>query len=151
LVYHTTPRFAAWILPFHKKQLRLIPGTETKGETVKGGWEEGDSFDLIAPILDFTIQDALNPEFRKQVEKVLKFWIEYDVENLVRIKCGIHHFRAPKRYETNSTEGSGGLITMGGQFAEPSLLVAQDRLKELLGVVTTHYYSKGELARAMIY
>ena len=150
-VYHTTPRFAAWILPIHKKQLKLTPGTETKAQTVTGGWKEGESFDVIAPILNFTIAEALNPEFRKQVEKVLKFWIDYDVENLVRIKCGIHHFRVPNRYETNSTEGSGGLIDMGGRFTEPSLLLAQDRLKELLGFVTTHYYSKGELARAMIY
>jgi hypothetical protein len=30
LVYHTTPRFAAWILPLHKNRLELIPGTETK-------------------------------------------------------------------------------------------------------------------------
>src|SRR5262249_29049753 len=151
LVYHTTPRFAAWILPIHKKQLTLIPGTETKAQTVEGGWREGDSFNLIAPILNFNIQEALDPNFRMQVEKVLKFWIDYDVENLVRIKCGIHHFRVPNRYETNSTEGSGGLIDMGGPFTEPSLLLAQDRLKELVGCVQSHYRSKGELERAMIY
>jgi hypothetical protein len=40
LVYHTTPRFAAWILPMHKKQLELIPGTETKAQTVCW-WLEG--------------------------------------------------------------------------------------------------------------
>jgi hypothetical protein len=151
LVYHTTPRFAAWILPIHKKQLRLIPGTETKGQTVAGGWTEGESFNLTAPILNFTVAEALNPEFRKQVAKVLKYWIEYDVENLFRIKSGIHHFQVPYQYETNSTSGSGGSIDMGGPFSEESLVIAQDRLKELLGCVTTHYHSKGELERAMIY
>jgi hypothetical protein len=40
---------------------------------------------------------------------------------------------------------------MGGPFSESSLPLAQDRLKELLGLVTTHYQSKGELERAMIY
>jgi hypothetical protein len=78
-------------------------------------------------------------------------WIDYDVENLFRIRSGIHHFRVPNRYEMNSTDGSGGLIDMGGPFTDESLLLAQDRLKELLGVVTTHYYSRGELGRAMIY
>jgi len=151
LVYHTTPRFAAWILPIHKKHLKLIPGTETKAQTVVGGWTEGDSFNLTAPILNFSIQDVLNPDFRTQVAKVLKFWIDYDVENLFRIKSGIHHFRVPYQYEMNSTDGSGGLIDMGGPFSEESLIIAQDRLKELLGLVTTHYHSKGELERAMIY
>jgi hypothetical protein len=151
LVYHTTPRFAAWILPMHKKQLELIPGTETKAQTVVGGWKEGDSFNLTAPILNFTIQEVLNPDFRIEVAKVLKFWIGYDVENLYRIKSGIHHFRVPYQYETNSTDSSGGLIDMGGPFSEESLLLAQNRLKELLGLVITHYHSKGELERAMIY
>jgi hypothetical protein len=152
LVYHTTPRFAAWILPIHKKHLKLIPGTETKAQTVVGGWTEGDSFNLTAPILNFSIQDALNPDFRMQVAQVLKFWIHYDVEkNLFRIKSGIHHFRVPYQYETNSTDGSGGLIDTGGPFSEESFIIAQDRLKELLGLVTTHYHSKGELERAMIY
>jgi hypothetical protein len=151
LVYHTTPRFAAWILPIHKKHLSLIPGTAAKGETVKGGWTEGDSFNLTAPILDFSIQDVLKPDFRKQVENVLKFWIDYDVDNLFRIKSGIHHFRAPHQYETNSTEGSGGLIDMGGPFTEDSLKLAQNHLAELLGLITTHYHSKGDLERAMIY
>ena len=151
LVYHTTPRFAAWILPIHKEHLKLIPGTNTKAQTVVGGWTEGDSFDLTAPILNFSIQDVLNPNFRMQVAKVLKFWIDYDVENLFRIKSGIHHFRVPYQYETNSTDGSGGLIDTGGPFSEESLVIAEDRLKELLGLVTTHYHSKGELERAMIY
>jgi hypothetical protein len=151
LVYHTTPRFAAWILPIHTKHLKLIPGTETKAQTVEGGWAEGESFNLTAPILNFTIQEVLNPGFRIQVEKVLKYWIDYDVENLFRIKSGIHHFRVPMQYETNSTAGSGGLIGMGGPFSEQSLVNAEDRLKELLGLVTTHYHSKGELERAMVY
>jgi hypothetical protein len=151
LVYPTTPRFAAWILPIHKKHLKLIPGTKTKAQTVEGGWTEGESFDLTAPILNFTIQQALDPEFRIRVAQVLKFWIDYDVENLFRIRSGIHHLRVPNRYETNSTDGSAGLIDMGGPSTDESLLLAQDRLRELLGVVTTHHYSKGELGRAMIY
>jgi hypothetical protein len=151
LVYHTTARFAAWVLPMHKNYLKLIPGTETKAQTVEGGWTKDDSFNLTAPILNFTIQEVLNPDFRSQVAKVLKFWIDHDVENLFRIKSGIHHFHVPHQYETNSIEGSAGLIDMGGPFSEESLQLAETRLKELLGLVTTHYYSKAELERAMIY
>jgi hypothetical protein len=103
LVYHSTARFAACILPMHKSYLELIHGTETKAQTLVGGWTKGDSFNLTAAILNFAIQEVLNPDFRTQVAKVIKFWIDYDVENLFR-KSGIHHFRVPYQYETNSTE-----------------------------------------------
>jgi hypothetical protein len=81
LVYHTTPRFAIWALPTHLNRLELIPGTETKANTV--GWVKGDTFQLQAPILNFTIQEVLDQDFRAQVAEVLKFWIGYDVENLI--------------------------------------------------------------------
>jgi hypothetical protein len=116
-----------------------------------GGWTEGDAFELKAPILDVTIQDVLNSDSREQMTKVLKYWIDYDVENLFRIKSGIHHFRVPYQYETNSTDGSGGLGDMGGPFTDESLLRAENHLKELLGLVTTHHYSKGGLDHAVIY
>jgi hypothetical protein len=96
---------------------------------------------------------VINPDFRMQRPKALKFRIDYHyhVDNLFRFKSGILHFRVPYQYETNSTDGSGGLIDMGGLFSEESLVIAQDRLKELLGLVTTDYPSKGELEKAMIY
>jgi hypothetical protein len=147
LVYHTTPRFAAWALPTHKNRLELIPGTETTADTVE--WIGGDTFKLRAPILNFTIQDVLDRDFRADVADVLKFWIEYDVENLFRIKSGIQHFRVPANYETNSTKLT-GWMTMGVLRGE-SLLLAQDRLKELLGVITTHCYQKKDMVSAAIY
>ena len=64
LVYHTTPRFAAWILPLHKTRLELIPGTERRAQSVVTSWEQGSSFELKAPILNFTIQEALTDSFR---------------------------------------------------------------------------------------
>src|SRR5262249_21157630 len=44
LIYHTTPRFAAWILPLHRDRLELIPGTETRARSVATSWEVGSSF-----------------------------------------------------------------------------------------------------------
>jgi hypothetical protein len=61
LVYHTAPRFAVWALPTHQNRLELIPGTETKGQTVDCDWSTGagDTYNLRAPILNFTIQELL--------------------------------------------------------------------------------------------
>jgi hypothetical protein len=101
LVYHTTPRFAAWILPLHKDRLELIPGTETRARPIETSWEEGSIFELKAPILNFTIQESLDDDFRARLVAVLKLWIDIDMENIFRIKCGNHHFQAPYEYETN--------------------------------------------------
>ncbi|MFZ2081241.1 MAG: hypothetical protein WAV38_32260 [Xanthobacteraceae bacterium] len=150
LVYNTTPRFAAWTLPIHQEQLTLIPGTETKAQPVEGGWVEGESFQLRAPILNFTIQEILDDTFRNKVVEVLKFWIGYDVENLFRIKCGIHHFQVPYEYETNSTKVT-GLIEQGGPFDDESFLLAQKRLEELLRVIASHHCRRSELLSAALY
>jgi hypothetical protein len=100
-VYHTSPRFAAWSLPIqHRNRLELIPGTATKGHTIE--WGIGDTYKLEAPILKFTIQEVLDRDFRLKVKEVLKFWIDYDLENLFRIKSGIYWFWTPHEYETNT-------------------------------------------------
>jgi hypothetical protein len=148
LVYHTTPRFAVWALPSHPNRLELIPSTATTANTVE--WVSGETFTLEAPILNFTIQEVLDHDFRSHVAEVLKFWIEYDVENLFRIKSGIHHFRVPADYETNTTKLH-GWIGQGGRFREESLLLAERRLKELLGLIATHYYDSKDMVRAAIY
>jgi hypothetical protein len=148
LVYHTSPRFAVWALPTHPNRLELIPGTDTKAQTVN--WVTGDTFRLTAPILNFTIQEVLQPDFRIQVAEVLKFWIDYDVENLVRIKSGIHRFRVPADYETNTTKFT-AWTGQGGRFREESLLLAQSRLKELIGLLATHYHDKNDMVSAAIY
>ena len=151
LVYHTTPRFAAWILPFHKTRLKLILGTETRARSVETSWEEGSSFELKAPILDFTIQQALDDSFRARLATVLKFWIDNDSENIFRVKCGNPNFQAPYEYETNTADGTGGTIEFGGPFSEQSAQRAEAVLKELLGRIATHHYKKKELVSAAIY
>lgn len=148
LVYHTTPRFAAWARPTHPDRLELIPGTEKQAQTTD--WEGGETFSLKAPILNFTIQEVLDRDSRARVVEVLKFWIDCDVENLFRIKSGIPHFWVPDSYETNTTKHS-GWVHQGECFQEESLLLAQNRLKELLGLIATHHYRNNDMVSAAIY
>jgi hypothetical protein len=148
LVYQTSPRFAAWTSPTHPNRLELIPGTETKANTMS--WETGDRLRLEAPILNFTIQEVHDEDFRSRVTDVLKFWIGYDVENLFRIRSGIHRFRVPGDSETNTTTFT-CWEEYGGHFREESLKLAENRLNELLGIIATHYYNNGNIERAAIY
>jgi hypothetical protein len=110
----------------------------------------GETFTLEAPILNFTIQEVLDHDFRTHVAEVLKFWIEYDVENLFRIKSGIHHFRVPGEYATNTTKLR-SWVGQGGRFRDESLVLAEQRLNELLGLIATHYYDNDDMVRAAIY
>jgi hypothetical protein len=151
LVYQTTPRFAAWILPLHKTRLELIPGTEKRARPIETSWEQGSSFELKAPILNFTIQEALDDSCRARLATVLKFWINNDLENIFRIKCGNPHFQVPYEYETNTAGGIGGTSEYGGPFSEESAQRAGAVLKELLSHITTHHYKNKELVSAAIY
>jgi hypothetical protein len=88
---------------------------------------------------------------RAQFANVLKFWINNDLENIFRIKCGNPHFQAPYEYETNAAGGKGGTSEYGGPFSEETAQRAEAVLKELLGHITTHRYKNKELVSAAIY
>ena len=144
LVYHTSPRFAAWRAPIQQNRLELVPGTGTKGLTVDRNWlSEGDTFTFNAPILDFTIQKLLEDDFHAQVKQVLQHWIDYDLRNLVRIRNGMPTMWVPHDYETNSTQFTGWTM-QGGPFREDSLRLAQNRLKELLSLLARHHLRKDD-------
>jgi hypothetical protein len=130
LIYHTTPRFAVWALPTQPHRLELIPGTETKAHTVNWAGDAADTFNLKAPILNFTIQQVLDRNFRGHVADVLNFWIEYDMDNLLRIKCGIHHFRVPHDYETNTIVAAGPGSPQRADGAYCNTLLSQGRYGE---------------------
>jgi hypothetical protein len=73
-------------MPELPRRLELILGTETQAQTAN--WDWISVCKLEAPILNFTISDILDEEFHGQVKSVLKFWHDFDVENLARIKNG---------------------------------------------------------------
>jgi hypothetical protein len=131
--------------------LELIPGIETKAQSIVSSWDEGSSFELRAPILNFTIQEALDDRFRLRLATVLKFWIDNDQENIFRVKCGNPHFQAPYEYETNTADNIGATSEFGGPFSEQSAQRAEAVLKELLGHIATRHYKKKELVSAAIY
>jgi hypothetical protein len=122
LVYHTTPRFAVWTMPELPQRLELILGIETQALTANWPWI--GRCKLEAPILNFTIQEILDQDFRRQVKSVLKYWIDFDVENLARIKNGIQQFEVPCDYETNKTKSTGRIMQGVWRFREDTFPLA---------------------------
>jgi hypothetical protein len=148
LIYHPSPRFTVWASPKNPSRLELIPGTATKART--SSWINGEQFKLDAPILNFTVQEVLDRDFRAHAADVLKYWIDYDVDNLFRIKSGIHHIHLPYDYETNTTNFS-VWVSQGVSFREESLSRAEGHLQELLRHFATHHFGRNEMVRAAIY
>jgi hypothetical protein len=149
LIYHTTPRFTLWTMPELPERFELILGTET--QAVTGQWAWIGPCTLAAPILDFTINDILDEDFRSQVKSVLKFWIDIDVENMARIKNGIQQFKVPYDYETNKAKLTGEVTQGVWRFREDTFPLAKARLIELLGLFTTHYHYTDDMLSAVIY
>jgi hypothetical protein len=149
LVYHTTPRFSLWTMPELPERFEVILGTET--QAVTGQWPWIGPCTLAAPILNFTIKDILDEDFRSEVKNVLQFWIDFDVENLVRIKNGIQQFKVPYDYETNKAKLT-GMATQGNwRFREDTFPLAKDRLTELLWLVATHSDYTEDMVSAVVY
>ena len=76
-------------------------------------------------------------------ENVLKFWIDFDAENLVRIKNGIQQFVVPADYETNKTKDTARIMQGVWRFREDTFQLAKDRLRELMSLITRYCYNNG--------
>ena len=92
----------------------------------------------------------LNAAKHARFKEVLKFWIDNDMENIFRIKCGNHHFQTPCQYQTNTLAGQNGTSDFGGPFSNESFTRAKTVVKELLSHITTHHFQRGELVDAAI-
>ena len=143
-VYHTSPRFYVWSLPPLPNRLELVPASDREGRCTQ--WEGGTTFSLSAPILDASVQDLLDDVFHRQAWEVLRFWIGFDLENLARIKAGIHSFRMPDQYTTNATTFR-GWVTQGTSKA-PDLSPAMEHVKESVAYLSSQLHRKGDLAGA---
>jgi hypothetical protein len=92
---------------------------------------------------------VLDDAFRAHIADVLKFWIDYEMRNLIRVRRGIPRFQVPNEYETNSTNFKGWAI-QGAGFRDESVRLAQSHLEELLGIFTKHYRRDSDLTSAAI-
>lgn len=96
--------------------------------------------------MDVSVQELLDDEFHRRARDVLRFWIGVDYENLGRIKAGIHLFKMPDNYRTNTIKHSGWV--MQGITKAPNLSPAMDHLKEAVAYLSSQLHRKGDLAGA---
>jgi hypothetical protein len=144
-LYHTAPRFYAWSHPPLPDRLELIPTTNHLGRCVQ--WLNGTTFSLSAPILDASVSDLLDDAFHSEAAKVLKFWADIDVQNLARMTAGLHVFRMPDEYVTNTTKHRAWVEQ--GVYNDPDVTTLLESTKRSLSYLATQLHLKGDFGGAV--
>lgn len=144
-VYQTSPRFYVWAILRRPSRLELVPGTQAEGECTQ--WTGSTTFSLSAPILQASVEDLLHDELHARAKEVLGFWIGVDLENLFRMRAGVHSFTMPGDYRTNDTKCRGWVT----QFIThaPSLDHAIARLKEPLAWLASQLHRRKDIRGAI--
>jgi hypothetical protein len=147
-LYHTSPRFYAWSSPSEINSCVLVPGDGNSGRSTQ--WEAGNSFALSAPILSFTVSEALDDGFQQLVRSVLEYWIAIDQCNLHQVRTGLRQFIMPANYVTNQVPREGGMAVRGTVTAQPhELEQAINQIADQLTWLTGQLANRGDLAGAL--
>ncbi len=77
--------------------------------------------------MDATVLKLQNDNFHRQAWNILRFWAGFDLENLERIRAGIHAFRIPSTYVTNTKKVDGWAIQ--GTNKVPDLGPAKEHIR----------------------
>src|SRR5215471_5646076 len=70
-IFHTSPRFYVWSMPPLPSSFTVTPDARRDGSCTQ--WQGGQEFSLSAPILNFTIADALDEDFHRRIREVLEY------------------------------------------------------------------------------
>ena len=91
--------------------------------------------------------DLLNDDFHRNAREVLRFWISVDLDNLQRVKAGIHSFKMPDCYHTNRTAPRARVIQ--GIAKAENIDRALEHLKESLAWISSQLHRGGDMSRAV--
>jgi hypothetical protein len=149
LIYHTSPRFYVWSSATLPERVELKPGIGHEGSS--RNWLNGSSYDLSAPILDFTIQELLDDKTVNNARDVVRYWIvEIEQENLRRKSAGARNFKLPSTYVTNERSEPKGWIVRGIGHAESKAIdEATTRLCAPLDWLSDQLCEQGDLPGGM--
>ncbi|MGH7427697.1 MAG: hypothetical protein ACREJ4_04985 [Candidatus Methylomirabilaceae bacterium] len=89
----------------------------------------------------------MDDQFHRQAWEVLHFWIGVELENLVRIKAGIHSFTMPDQYKINDTAFCGWVTQ--STTKSPDLAAAKEHIRECAAYLASQLYHSGDLAGAV--
>ncbi len=148
-LYHTLPRYLAWVSGDLPDSLELVPEDSREGKSTQ--WQDGKSFSLSAPILDYTVTELQDDQAWTQALSVLDSWLSVDQSNLARLTASLPVFSMPYDYRTNETWSS-GTVFQSNTFPERVDQIRKP-LGEQLGWLADAFWRQDDLrgmARAVI-
>jgi hypothetical protein len=141
-IYQTTARFQAAVSLEPPSSIRLIPGIAGEGDVVHWipdyefgqrpdgtfVWRPNDTFELSAPILQFTVNDLMDEELFKVYRDILSFWIYHDLNNVRRQQMGMRSVWMISGYETNAVPTGGDLVSSSETYTTPEIRSAAEMI-----------------------
>jgi hypothetical protein len=85
------------------ERIELIPSNADVGSFAQ--WEDGERFDLSAPILRITLEDLIRGDKFDLYRDVLRFWIATDRDACALRRMGVLRLRMPHVYRVNEVPG----------------------------------------------
>lgn len=149
-VYHTSPRFAAWIAVPRPQRLVMVPGDAHDGYGMaweSEGYELGKNGEhpLSAPIAEFTLTEILDDAFHSTIKSILERWIQFDRENIFRIQAGLPLIVLNYRYWTNKTFETGSTRTWNTDVDAAQFEKIKGLLTEQLLWLGHYLYDQGDV------
>jgi hypothetical protein len=147
-VYQTTARFYIWAMAPTPTLLDLVPTTDQRGNAVS--WTPGIPCSLGAPILDFTVQELGDVEFREALRATLASWIDVESTNLRRRRQGTRWFSMPNSYRPNIPVIDPPIAISGGTRSVPpeQTAAAAAEIRDTLAWLTDQLAYGGDLVSA---
>jgi hypothetical protein len=116
-LYHVTARFNAFTAGPPPTRLELLPSEVSNGECTT--WEDGERFDLSAPIVRASMTDLMSRESMAKLRDVFAQWVRIDRDNIDLKRAGFLRLRMPHAYCTNCIP-AGAWTEVGNQHPDDS-------------------------------
>lgn len=149
-IYHTSPRFAAWIAVPRPQRLEMVPGKSGEGYGLawqRDGYQLGENGEhpLSAPIAEFTLSDILDDTFHSTIKSILERWIQFDRDNIFRIQAGLPLIVLDYKYRTNVNYEIGVTRTWNTDVDAARFKKMMAQLTEQLRWLGHYLYDQGDV------
>lgn len=148
-VYNTLARFQVFSVGRWPDRLSIIPQPRNPGQDGQCiSWPGTYDLSLDQPILEFTVAEALDEVFWKNLLEVFEHWIEVENDNLTRVRTRHLSCRVPDRYKTNEWCPTGWQTDSLGHATNEQFHETADRVQDSLEWLADQLLRKDDLEGA---
>jgi hypothetical protein len=146
-LYHAFPRFKIWTLGKSPQRVVFEPGPRSDdGYSAEWDWpDDGETFTLGGPILDYSIEALADSATNEHAKKVLESWLRLEVENLACMQVGLPVGSLPHRYWTNALASESGGLSSFWNTAAADIDALKPTLRRILPWLAEYFRAQNDL------